>query len=37
MKEDRMKLEQVMIVLNFCQRSRMTFDEAIEELGWDAP
>ncbi|HEY9775404.1 MAG TPA: hypothetical protein V6C81_16680 [Planktothrix sp.] len=37
LKEDRLKLEQVMVVLNYCQRSRMTFEEAIDELGWDTP
>lgn len=37
MKEERLRVEQAMIVLNYCQRSRMTFDEAIEELGWEKP
>ena len=34
-REDRMKVEQTMILLHYCQRSRMTFDEAFDELGWD--
>jgi hypothetical protein len=37
MKGDRLRVEQAMIVLNYCQRSRMTFDEAIDELGWEKP
>ncbi len=36
-KEGAMKLEQCVIVLNYCIRSRVTFDEAISELNWPNP
>jgi hypothetical protein len=32
-----MKTEQCMIALNYCSRSRVGFDEAVEELGWENP
>jgi hypothetical protein len=32
-----MKLEQCIIALNFCSRSRVGFDEALDELGWENP
>jgi hypothetical protein len=32
-----MKVEKCIIALNYCSRSRVTFDEAMEELGWDNP
>lgn len=32
-----MKLEQTVIVLNYCSRSRVTFDEALNELKWTNP
>lgn len=35
--ESRLKIEQAIIALHFCQRSRVTFDEAVEELGWEKP
>jgi len=35
--QNRLKLEQAIIALHFCQRSRVTFEEAIEELGWEKP
>jgi hypothetical protein len=35
--ENRLKIEQAIIALHFCQRSRVSFDEAIEELGWEKP
>ena len=37
MDEDRLKVEQAIIALHFCQRSRVSFDEAIVELGWEKP
>jgi len=37
MHEERMKVEQCMILLNYCHRSRMTFEEAIDEMGWELP
>ncbi len=33
----RLKDEQAAIALHYCHRSRVTFDEAIEELGWPKP
>lgn len=32
-----MKTEQCVIVLNYCNRSRVGFDEAIDELNWENP
>ncbi len=32
-----MKLEQAIIVLNYCCRSRVDFDTAIDEMGWQNP
>jgi len=32
-----MKMEQCVILLNYCSRSRVGFDEAIDELGWPNP
>jgi hypothetical protein len=36
-KQDLMKVEQCVILLNYCNRSRVGFDEAIDELGWPNP
>jgi hypothetical protein len=36
-KRDLMKVEQTVILLNYCSRSRVGFDEAIDELGWPNP
>jgi hypothetical protein len=36
-RQDKMKLEQGIILLNYCQRMRMTFDEAIEDMHWAQP
>lgn len=33
----KMKQEQVIIVLYYVQRSRVSFDDAIEEMGWEKP
>jgi hypothetical protein len=35
--QKKMKEEQVIIVLYYVQRSRVSFDDAIEEMGWDKP
>jgi hypothetical protein len=32
-----MKVEQCIIALNYCSRSRVGFDAALEELGWPNP
>src|SRR5262249_50089162 len=31
---DKIKLEKAMIALHYCQRSRVSFKEAVKELGW---
>lgn len=33
----RLKPEQAIIVLDYCHRSRVTFEDAIAELGWQKP
>lgn len=33
----KMKVEQCIIALNYCSRSRVGFDEAMEELNWPNP
>jgi hypothetical protein len=33
----KMKVEQCIITLNYCSRSRVDFDSALEEMGWDKP
>jgi hypothetical protein len=35
--EELMKLEQCIITLNYCSRSRVGFDEALEDLNWPNP
>lgn len=35
--DGRLKVEQAIIALHYCQRSRVSFDEAVEELGWEKP
>ena len=35
--KDLMKLEQCVIALNYCSRSRVGFDEALDELNWENP
>jgi hypothetical protein len=32
-----MKSEQCIIALNYCSRSRVGFDEALDEMGWENP
>ena len=32
---DKIKVEKAMIALHYCQRSRVSFKEAVKELGWD--
>jgi hypothetical protein len=36
-KKGAMKIEQCIIALNYCNRSRVDFDSALEELGWENP
>jgi hypothetical protein len=36
-KEGKMKVEQCIIALNYCSRSRVDFDSALDELGWENP
>ncbi|HEY9787350.1 MAG TPA: hypothetical protein V6D17_18315, partial [Candidatus Obscuribacterales bacterium] len=33
----RMKVEQAIIALHYCQRGRLSLHEAIDELGWERP
>lgn len=33
-KQDKLKSEQAMIALHYCQRSRISLDEAFDEMGW---
>ncbi len=33
--QKRLKVEQAIIALNFCQRSRVDFTDAMKELGWE--
>jgi len=35
--DNKMKVEQCIIALNYCQRSRVDFDSALDELGWENP
>lgn len=35
--KDLMKLEQIIIALHYCSRSRVSFDEALSEMGWENP
>ena len=37
MEQGRLKMEQAIIALHYCQRSRATFDDAVEEMGWEKP
>lgn len=32
---EKIKIEKAMIALHYCQRSRVSFKEAVKELGWD--
>jgi hypothetical protein len=36
-KKGAMKVEQCIIALNYCNRSRVDFDSAMDELGWENP
>ena len=36
-KDDLMKIEQSVIIVNYCSRSRISFDEALSELNWPNP
>ncbi|MFX8879627.1 hypothetical protein ABTM72_20100, partial [Acinetobacter baumannii] len=35
--ENKMKVEQCIIALGYCSRSRVDFDSALEEMGWENP
>ena len=35
--ENKMKVEQCIIALNYCVRSRVDFDTALDQLGWQNP
>lgn len=35
--KDRLPVGQAIIALHYCQRSRVSFDEAVEEMGWEKP
>jgi hypothetical protein len=35
--QNLMKAEQAIIALHYCTRSRVTFDEALSEMGWENP
>jgi hypothetical protein len=37
MEQGRLKMEQAIIALHYCQRSRAAFDDAVEEMGWEKP
>ncbi|MBI1270972.1 hypothetical protein GC174_11120 [bacterium] len=34
MKEDKLNLDKAAIALHYCQRSRVSLDDALDELGW---
>lgn len=36
-REGFLKVEQAIVALNLCQRSQVSFDDALEELGWVVP
>lgn len=36
-REGLMKIEQVIMALNYCERMRVSFDDALEEMGWQNP
>lgn len=36
-RDNKMKVEQCIIALNYCSRSRVDFDTALDELGWPNP
>jgi hypothetical protein len=33
----RLKMEQAIIALHYCQRSRVSFNDAVDEMGWEKP
>ncbi len=37
MREGYLKMEQAVLALNLCQKNQLSFDEALDELGWTAP
>jgi hypothetical protein len=36
-REGLMKIEQVIMALNYCERMRVSFDDALDEMGWQNP
>jgi hypothetical protein len=36
-RDNKMKAEQCIIALNYCSRSRVDFETALDELGWPNP
>ena len=37
MRDDFIKMEQAVVALNHCQKNQVSFDEALDELGWTMP
>lgn len=37
MREGYLKMEQAVLALNHCQKNQVSFDDALDELGWVAP
>ncbi len=35
--QKRLKVEQAIIALHYCERMRVSFDDAVEEMGWEKP
>lgn len=36
-REDFLKMEQAVVALNHCQKNQVSFDDALDELGWTIP
>jgi len=36
-RDNKMKVEQCIIALNYCSRSRVDFETALDELNWPNP
>jgi len=36
-REGLMRIDQVIMALNYCERMRVTFDDALDEMGWPNP
>ena len=37
MKEGFLKMEQAVVALTHCQKNQLSFDDALDELGWTMP